>query len=216
MDEWDTLSTKTETNVKLKGSKMSINTTKTETETDVKPKGSDMSNDTNPCSVAGIEKTTGDIVKVITGLYTKGVRNKFELAKKVVAGYDSIDGLDRKEFIDESKPMSVYDGIVYPAINEKEWEAARAKLRTSFNKSLPFTETSASKFNRIGRTEWLMKFDAKKLPNDYSFLYYLTSKEVNEKPDILNLVKETLSAKSSITTIKKIISDEKDKAAKGV
>ena len=58
MDEWDTLSTKTETNVKLKGSKMSINTTKTETETDVKPKGSDMSNDTNPLRVDPVDTIT--------------------------------------------------------------------------------------------------------------------------------------------------------------
>ena len=40
--------TETETDVKPKGSKMTIDTTKTETETNVKPKGSDMSNDTNP------------------------------------------------------------------------------------------------------------------------------------------------------------------------
>ena len=217
----DTTKTETETNVKLKGSDMSIDTMKTETETDDtnarlekalnKAKDFDI---LDSLVLSEVETLTRRISTDIGVLYTKDVANKFALAEKVVEAYNGINLLDTSDYIDVSKPMKNYGGNLFPVTDDKAWNEEVKRLKDEFINTLPFTNKSADKFYRIGTTPWLIKFPIDKLPNDYSTLAYLTSKEVNADKEVLMLVKESLNKKSNVSSIKGVIKEKKDERVK--
>ncbi len=146
----------------------------------------------NENSMVELESTFNEISTNVTRMWKSGVRNKLKLAEEITRFFKV-----RETFL---KELSEEEYLACPIVEKDD----------NFYASLPFGKEVVRKFNRIGSCEWVMSFDVAKLPNCYNALDKLTSEKVCNDDDVLEYVKENITADTTRAKIDELVSNAKN------
>jgi len=134
-----------------------------------------------------LETTLSSISKNVNKYWKTGVTSKLKLATEI------------SKFIDEMKTSRKW---AMPATKEMD---ELNRIENAFLDSLPFGEEVVKKFNRIGKCEWLYKAIIQTLPNCYNSLDKLTTSEIVEDEEVLDFVKNKITADTNRVGIDDLI-----------
>lgn len=120
----------------------------------------------NTMSLEELRSSYVEISDKIKSLWKSGVKNKLSLAKEINTARVNLGLCD------------TLDGT---------------EVYTKFLSDLPFGKSTADKFVRIGKAEWLWEVDPSNLPNDYNTLEALSTEKVSGNKVVVEYMKENLT-----------------------
>ena len=121
----------------------------------------------NTMSLEELRSSYVEISETVSKLWKSGVRNKLSLAKEINNALVNLRKCD---------------------------DLAGTEVYTKFLTDLPFGKSTADKFVRIGKAEWLWEIDPSNLPNDYNTLEALSTEKVSGNNVVVEYMKENLTA----------------------